>query len=235
MKPASFASPTVTAQDQFGTLSLPLRFPHRLCAPANKNNEGISDPTEHLTGYVTRATFAKRVNQTVVDQFGTLQLDVTRPSLFMVPSAKNGVPLAPPPGDHFTCYKVRPSRGAAKFARRTVTVVDQFQSVTETLFKPSLLCAPASKNNEDPTAPQHPDHLLCYRAKSATPFGTIPVSITNQFGADQLTVIARRELCVPALKNPTGSTSTSTSTTTSSTSTSSTTTLIGSPSGSFVD
>jgi hypothetical protein len=239
VKPASFALKTVTAQDQFGTLGLTLRFPHRLCAPVNKNDEGIPDPTEHLTGYATRTTFSKRPNQTVVDQFGTLQLDVVRPDLFMVPTAKNGVPLAPPPGDHFTCYKVRPSRGAAKFASRTVTVVDQFQSVTETLVKPIRLCAPASKNNEDPSAPQHPDHLLCYKAKSATSFGTINVSIDNQFGTDQLTVIARRELCVPATKNP-GSSTTSTTiatstTSTTSSSTSTSTTLIGSPSGSFVD
>jgi hypothetical protein len=108
--------------------------------------------------------------------------------------------------------------------------------VTETLSKPVRLCAPASKNGEDPSAPLHPDHLLCYKAKSATPFGDIDVSVVNQLGPDQYRLIHRRELCVPALKNP-GSTTTSTSptTSTSTTSSSTTTTLMGSPSGSFVD
>jgi hypothetical protein len=175
-----------------------------------------------------------------VDQFGTLQLDVVRPVLFMVPTAKNGVPLAPPPGDHFTCYKVRRTRGAAKFVQRTVTVADQFQNVTETIIKPVHLCAPANKNGEDPSAPLHDDHLLCYKAKSATQFGDIDANIENQFGPDQVRLIHRRELCVPALKNPSASTTTSTVTTSSSTSSSSTssstsTTLVGSPSGSFID
>src|SRR5262245_27688217 len=34
VKPSGFVGPTVSVQDQFGTLSLPLRYPHRLCAPA---------------------------------------------------------------------------------------------------------------------------------------------------------------------------------------------------------
>jgi len=205
VKPAFFALRTVTAQDQYGTLSLPLRFPHRLCAPADKNGEGIVDPTEHLTGYITKAKFTKRLNQTVVDQFGTLHLDVVRPELFMVPSAKNGVPLTPPPGDHFTCYKVKRSRGTSKFVPTTVNVVDQFESVTETLLKPFRLCAPANKNNEDPTAPAHPVHLLCYKSKSTAGFGTLDVTVSNQFGPDQLTLIHRRELCVPSSVTNAGS------------------------------
>jgi hypothetical protein len=229
VKPATFATQTITAQDQFGTLTLTLRFPHRFCAPANKNNEGITDPTEHLSGYTAKAKFTKKPNQTVVDQFGTLQLDVVRPDLFLVPTAKNGVPLAPPAGDHFTCYKVRRSHGAAKFVSRMVSVVDQFETITDTLLKPIRLCAPASKNGEDPTAPQHADHLLCYKVKLSTPFANVVVSTENQFGSDQLRLIHRRELCVPALKNP------SATTTTSSTTSSSTTTTVSSPSGSFLD
>jgi cysteine-rich repeat protein len=243
-KPASFSALTVQAEDQFGTLTLQLRYPHRLCAPADKNGEGIQDPTEHLAGYKAKGTFSKRLNQTVVDQFGTLQLDVVRPELLLVPTAKNGVPLAPPPGDHFTCYKVKRTRGAAKFAPRTVTVEDQFQSVTETVIKPVRLCAPANKNGEDPTAPAHPDHLLCYKTKATIPFGDVDVSISNQFGPDQLRLIHRRELCVPSLKNPapTTTSTTQTPTTTSSSTTqtptttsSTTTTVFGSPSGAFIE
>jgi hypothetical protein len=257
VKPAVYTGPqSVTAQDQFGTLTLALKFPHRLCAPADKNQEGITDPTEHLTGYKAKAPFARSLNHTVVNQFGTIRLDVIRPDMFKVPTAKDGVPIAAPVGDHFTCYKVKRARGAPKFVKQTVTVADQFQSVTELVIKPVRLCAPANKNGEDPTAPSHPGHLLCYKVKSATKFGTEVHSISNQFGPDSVTLIHRRELCVPSLKDP-GATTTSTTiqatTTTSSpvatttslqatttslqaTTTSSTTstTLYGSPSRAFV-
>ncbi len=233
VKPGVFATPSVTAQDQFGTLSMRLRFPHRLCAPANKNNEGIGNPTVHLTGYDTNTSFTRNPNHTVVDQFGTLHLDVVRVDQLMVPSSKNGVPISGSPGDHFTCYKVRRSRGAPRFTAHTVSVVDQFETITETLIRPQLLCAPSSKNGEDPTAPSHPDHLLCYKTRSKPGFGSANVSIDNQFGTDQLTLIDRRELCVPALKDPGSSTTSSTTSTTSSSTT--TTTIMGSPSGSFVE
>ena len=115
--------------------------------------------------------------------------------------------------------------------------------MTLTLTKPVLLCAPASKNNEDPTAPSHPDHLTCYKTQD----GQFPQSthtITNQFGLDEVTLIHRRELCVPSLKNPvddhdvhhhldddaasTTTTTTTTSTTTSTTSTTTTSTTTSS-------
>jgi hypothetical protein len=232
-KPSAFTARTVSAQDQFGTLSLQVRFPHRLCAPADKNGEGILDPTEHLVGYKAKAAFTKKLNQTVVNQFGTLQLDVVRPDLFMVPTAKDGVPLAPPPGDHFTCYKVRRSRGTPKFVPVTVTVGDQlFSNVGETLVKPIRLCAPADKNQENPGAQNHPDHLLCYKVKSTSQIGDIVKTIENQFGAGSLRLIHRRELCVPSLKNPPPPTTSTTSTTAATTSTTSST-LMGSPSGAF--
>jgi hypothetical protein len=251
VKPASFASLTVTVQDQFGTLTEGIRFPHRLCAPANKNGEGILDPTDHLAGYLTKPPpFTRRQNQTVVDQFGTQLLDVVRPDVLMVPTSKDGVPLVLPL-DHFQCYKVKRSKGAPKFTKRTVSVADQFETLTLTLVKPVLLCAPANKNNEDPTAPTHPDHLTCYK----TTDGKFPSSvhaINNQFGTDQVTLIHRRELCVPSLKNPGTTTTTTTTTpsthatttstttstthaTTTTTSSTTTTTHYGSPSRAFLE
>ncbi len=252
IKPAAFTGPLVTSQDQFGTLGLTLRYPHRLCAPADKNQEGMDDPVQHITGYSVKAPrFIKQTNQLVRNQFGDLTLDVVRPDLFMVPTAKNlqsqPPPLSLPTIDHFACYKVKRSRGAAKFAPRSVTIGDQFENITLNVLRPMRLCAPSNKNGEDPTAPAHPTHLLCYKAKSSTPFGTIAANITNQFGPDQVQLIHRRELCVPSEKNPGAPTTTTTSTvvpttvapTTSTivtpTTSTSTTTLIGSPGGAFIE
>ena len=248
IKPGAFVNQSVTVQDQFGTVTEMVRFPHRLCNPTNKNGEGIIDPTNHLVGYELAAPkFTKRTNQTIVNQFGTTLIDVVRPDLLMVPTAKDGVPVLLPPVDHFQCYKVKRSKGAAKFTQRTVSIANQFETVTVTVVKPVRLCAPANKNSEDPTAPSHPEHLLCYKTK-ATPFGQSAHTIDNQFGSDDVTVIHRRELCLPSFKNPptttttttttstTHATTTSSSTTTTSTSTTTSTTHhYGSPSRAFLE
>jgi hypothetical protein len=247
VKPSTFSTAPVTVTDQFGTLTGDLRFPHRLCNPTDKNGEGITDPTDHLVGYGAKYshTFTKQLNQMLVDQFGTLFVDVTRPDLLMVPSSKDGVPQQPPL-DHFQCYKVKRSRGTPKFVKRTVTIANQFETTTLLLKGPYRLCAPADKNGEDPTAPDHPDHLTCYKTKGGRFTGSTH-TISNQFDAnDVLQVIHRRELCVPSLKNPgsttttiaTTTTTTSTtmaSTTSTTTSTTTTTTMYGSPSRAFLE
>jgi hypothetical protein len=97
IKPAALVVPPVTSESQFGPLNETLRFPHRLCAPADKNQEGILDPVQHLVGYNTKVstTFTRRFRQEIQNQFGTILLDVTRPDILMVPTGRNGVPLPP--------------------------------------------------------------------------------------------------------------------------------------------
>jgi len=261
IKPRHRGTTDVTVVDRFGTLSERLRFPDRLCVPADKNGEGITDPTDHLVGYELKAPrnprFQKRTDQTVVNQFGTHQLDVLRPSRLLVPSGKDGVPQTPPPLDHFQCYVIRNSRGGPRFQPRTVTVSSQIETVTLQVVRPFRLCVPADKNGEDPTAPSHPDELLCYRTQSGR-FGDETHTITNQFGERDVRIISRNELCVPSSANvvttttssttsstgvSTTSSPTSTSTSTSApvttststpTSTTTTTTVYGSPSRAFL-
>ena len=81
-----------------------------------------------------------------------------------------------------------------------MTGADQFESIPLTLVRPFRLCVPTSKNGEDPTAPSHPDLLLCYKSKSSARFGTLVAHIDNQFGPDDVTLIHRRELCVPSTR-----------------------------------
>jgi len=180
-----------------------LRYPHRLCAPADKNGEGIVDPVPHLTGYETlRTPFVRQLNQSIANQFGTIVLDLTRRDVLMVPTAKSLVgpasPLPLPTVDHFQCYRTKRAKGQPRFVKLNPTVADQFESVPITLVKPYRLCVPANKNGEDPTAPTHPGVLLCYRSKSSVRFGTLDAHILNQFGPDNVTLIHRRELCVPS-------------------------------------
>ena len=149
----------------------------------------------------------KMPNQTVVNQFGTIKLDIVKPDILMVPTLKTlALPGPTPPPtdpnvDHFQCYKVKRSKGSPKFQKILgVTVQDQFGTETLDLLKPIRLCAPANKRNEDPTAPSHPFHLLCYKTKNSA-FGTVQTFTNNQFGPAQPLLIHRRELCVPSTKN----------------------------------
>jgi hypothetical protein len=43
--------PGVVVRDQFGTLTLDVKKPFRLCIAADKNHEGIVDPAAHLMCY----------------------------------------------------------------------------------------------------------------------------------------------------------------------------------------
>jgi hypothetical protein len=196
----------VTEQDQFGTTPVTLRYPHRLCAPADKNDEGIVDPVPHLVGYETlRTPFVRQTNLAIVNQFGTTMIDLTRRDVLMVPSAKDLVstppPLPQPTIDHFQCYRTKRAKGAPRFVKLNVQVSDQLEGDTIiTLVKPYRLCVPANKNDESPDSPNHPGLLLCYKSKSAVRFGTVDAHVRNQFGTDDLTLIHRRELCVPSAR-----------------------------------
>ena len=79
IKPGALPPTTVTAQDQFGTQTLTLRFPHRLCAPADKNGGGIIDEVQHLVGYqLLNSRFTKQTGLSIANQFGTITIDLTR-------------------------------------------------------------------------------------------------------------------------------------------------------------
>src|SRR5262249_50975824 len=128
-------------------------------------------------------------------------------------------------------YKVKPPPGAPKSQKILgVKVDDQFGTATLDLLKPARLCAPANERNEDPTAPDHPGHLLCYKTKN-TVFGTVQTFTNSQFGPAKPLLIDRRELCVPTLREPTSTTTTTTEppTTSTSTTTTTTTTMASSP------
>lgn len=233
IKPFAFPSiPSVSLVDQFGASTVALRRPDQLCAPADINDEDTTAPMDpdHLTRYkVVEGAEPKLEQEKIVNEFGTIELDVIGAMSLMVPSAKSLAAPAPPalanPAvDHFQCYKVRVSTGAKFHKIVGVKVDDQFGTGTFDLLEPKRPCAPVDKNNENPGAEAHPDHLLCYRVKAPAPFNTLRVWLGDQFGSlNRLRLIQRQEFCVPSLKNPVPTTTTSTTTSTTSSTTTSTT------------
>jgi len=202
--------------DEFGPASVAVKKTPFLCAPTDKNGEnpGAETHTEHLEGYGIKnpAVPALPTHIMVLDQFNPrgLFVDAKKASHLLVPAVKDL--LTPPslPGafivDHFECYKVKGTIGKAEFTPVLgLPIEDQFGTMTVNVKKPKYLCNPVDKNGEDPSAPTHPGHLMCYQVKQVDLVKFVKkvgVFVNNQFGPETLDVKKPALLCVPALKNP---------------------------------
>jgi hypothetical protein len=119
----------------------------------------------------------------------------------------------PTPGaalDHFTCYKAGATRGSAKFAGIPnppgLSLIDQFGPSTVEVRKPQFLCAPTDKNNEDPGAELHPEHLNGYKIKNLVkPDFATRITVIDQFNPSGILVDAKKQshLLVPTVKDHT--------------------------------
>jgi hypothetical protein len=211
-----FEPRTVHLADQFGATETEVRKPERFCNPADKNAEGIDDPTAHLMCYKVKEPSRVPVNVVVENQFGAQRLTVGGADTLCTPAEKDGVP-SPLSLNHFKCYKAKPTKGSPKWVEQLVDVADQFEDKVTRVMKPSLLCNPVDKNGEG--IPCEGNHLLCYRIKDAAgqmPFQRRTVDVLDQFGLPEVKVLrgdcrSTAYFCVPSTKR------------------------IASPSGAFVD
>ena len=244
----TFTPVSRTLLDQFPPVkTYDLRRVVTLCNPVEKNGVAMLHPTVHQVGYRIRPpkgapTAVTPSTHMTVDQFATRTLLMMRPDTLFVPSNKAlGAGGAPPYAggttvDHYKCYRAR--------AQSTFTppvspiVTDQFLTGGQMVRvrRPSRVCTPVDKNGEDPTAPGHAGHLVCYRVKlpMEVSFPITTVSTNNQIRPEVLEVLKPTELCLPALKDPAPSTSSTSVTSTSVTTTSVTTTTFppcGDPGG----
>jgi len=196
----------VAIADELGGGIFDVRRMKRLCTPVDKNGEDPNAPLEpeHLTGYEIRQTdgrFPTVRDQTVINQFGTQTIDIGRPVLLLVPTAKSLVgPPAPlaPPIDHYQCRRVRGSRTRVS----GLDLIDQLDTYVADVKRPYRLCSPADKNGsgiQDPAS-----HLLCYRIRTnpTRPAIAGPLYINNQFDELDIAVTGTRELCLPTTLVP---------------------------------
>jgi hypothetical protein len=110
-------------------------------------------------------------------------------------AAAPGAATAPEGLDHFKCYTTtKPA-----FKPRSVEINDQFVSGKTTVLSVQTLCNPVSKDKSKILQPRA--HLICFQTRdSAIEFKEQRVSVSNQFGKQELTVIRPASLCVPSLK-----------------------------------
>ncbi len=200
--------------DTFRSSTVTVKKPKLLCAPTNKNGEDPTAPThpDHLMDLQIKPTvkFTAVLNQQISNQFGSIRVDVKKPVALQVPTAKDvdgptpPEPVSPVP-DHFTCYKVKVTKNTPKFVRILgVTLQDQFGSMTVDVIKPRRLCVATNKNNEEPGAENHPDHLMCYKVRQTNlpRFVTVPgLYLNNQFGPHRLDAKKPAEVCLPSFRN----------------------------------
>jgi len=207
-------------EDELQTVAVDAKDVKYLCAPTNKAGEDPTAPghEDHLEAYGVKPVegspaFAQVNGLEVVNQFGTVTLNAKKLDQLLVPSVKmQGVPPGspvPPDPDHFACYTVAPTAGTPKFQPIGGLVIeDQFGTLTVDVKTPFRLCNPVNKNGEDPGAPSHEAHLLCYKAvvtRNTTPL--VPESdlfVANQFGLTELSVKRVQTLCVPSTVTPAG-------------------------------
>ena len=200
LAPEQFTQRTVSLEDQFGPSTATVLRPTRFCNPASKNNSPVSDLTAHLACYQIREGAFTRRTVVVRNQFGDQTLTIIKPETLCNPAEKNGVP-SDLDINHYKCYRAR-GKG---FTTRTVMVSDQFETRTDTVLKPRLVCNPVEKNGSP--IPNPVAHLTCYLLKPGTAFTPVDVDFEDQFGgsggnAISATCRKRALLCLPSLKNP---------------------------------
>ncbi len=191
---------TVSLQDQFDLEpeDVLVERPELFCNPVNKNDEGISNATAHLTGYELDNDDEdfEPLDVLVTNQFGEQLLVLEEPELLLVPSTKDNVgELSDLNLDHFKCYEVEDGDDIDVI----VSLQDQFDLEPEDVLveRPELFCNPVDKNGQgilDETA-----HLTCYEIEDEKI--EREVLATNQLD-DQFLVLAEPKelLCVPSEK-----------------------------------
>jgi hypothetical protein len=214
--PAFTPVASVSLSDQFETVTASVSKTVSLCAPANKNDEGVVDAQTHLFTYLIKNQTPKHIRRgavRVTNQLEEIRVDTVKPEFLLVPTAKTLTQPGPPPPnsgahdvDHFKCYRVRVTPGTPVSAQdRKVSVSDQFTDPAKivTLRKPRHLCLPVDKNGEGIKNPQA--HLLCYAARPARGepkhIRREGVFVNNQFGPLRIDTIREQELCIPSVKS----------------------------------
>jgi hypothetical protein len=206
--------PNVNLVDQFENITVSATKLRMLCAPSDKNGEGVFDTATHLEAYLMRAntgtpSFVRRTLVQVDNQFGTYFVDAYKRDLLLVPTGKSltGPATAPDNNainvDHYKCYKAKTTPGTTKFPATTVNLADQFQSPAKQVILKKIrhLCTPVNKNGEGIKNPEA--HMVCYQAKSGKgqpKHVRTTVATANQFGALMISTVKEREFCVPSLK-----------------------------------
>ncbi|MCC6850094.1 MAG: hypothetical protein IT294_16450 [Deltaproteobacteria bacterium] len=138
-----------TVVNAFGTTHLTVVRPILLMVPSAKSLAGPPAPLDqpsidHFQCYVVRNARTRRSRVTVTDQFGTMTLDLKRPSRLCTAVDKRNEGILNP-DDNLMCYEVRTSSGTRRFTGPggPVYIDNQFGPDTLKVTRPTELCVPS--------------------------------------------------------------------------------------------
>ena len=165
--------------------------------------------------HITRQTlpFTPADGVSLVDQFASATMDVSKPVSLCNPADQNGGdPTAPAHPLHLTRYMIKAPKTAARFATiHDQRVVNQFGELFVDILKPVQLLVPSGMSLiGHPPVPVNPalDHFVCYTvrvtrgtAKFAPILGM--TTITDQLGTLTVDVTKPTMLCAPTDMNNT--------------------------------
>jgi len=151
-------------RDQFGEYLYHVAHLDKLGNPARKNNEPMFDPFLHQTWWRIDPDVTGPVRTVYFNnQFGGQRWTVKQPSYLVLPADKQDYPGAPPGNpphwNHYLCYDAE-----GPMIDLTVTITDQFGTLTTMLLRPLYFCNPTDKTHDGrpyPIVEPFP-HLACY-------------------------------------------------------------------------
>ena len=142
----------LSVTNQFGTMLLNIARPDFILVPTSKSLDQNPAPPivptiNHYKCYTIARYKARFDGIKVVDQFGTLNVDIKRPVRFCAAADKNGEGILDP-NSHLLCYQVRPVTGSPRFKPPVPAVFtnNQFGPATNRVFGPRELCVPTTIN-----------------------------------------------------------------------------------------
>jgi hypothetical protein len=181
----------VTIQDQFGTETVDLNPPARICEEGLKHSTSPPANPRHWIQY--EYTGSRDPGQIVVtDQFGEETVEPLFSFDLLVPAAKEGE--SPPNIQHWTDYLI-----AGTVDPPAVLVSDQFGTSLIDLGSPFVFSSTSTKNGVGNL--NGPD-MKCYNIESEDPLiDPLPHAFSDQFGTSTIDPTIADFLCVLAKKN----------------------------------
>jgi len=140
---------------------------------------------------------------TLTDQFQTAMVSIGTPLQFCNPVTKTiGTEVTPivNENDHLTMYNLQ--NAAPLPTAQTLTATNQFGSTQLTVDKATTLMVPTQKLLENLRFPTRLDHFLCYQVTG--PSIAQPVSLTDQFQTEDVTLEKPVLFCNPVEKSIVG-------------------------------
>ncbi|MGH2712069.1 MAG: DUF7450 family protein [Actinomycetota bacterium] len=188
--------PSFTADGQKRLTVFQAAFVHHGIYPAQPRSE-------HFKCYTLQRVKFKARNVNLNDQFGSRQANVSKRNELCNPVQKNSEPYLNTTA-HLVCYETRGTD-----PNQLVAVKNQFGSQRLQVRESRRLCVPSEKHKgrkskfKPITVPI--DHYQCYAVEAKTDLrrqGALgSVSLSDQFGQEQVNVGQPVQLCAPVQKN----------------------------------